>query len=244
MKILPVGYTTADVVYQWTAGRGVNIASDMKLSQVSFSISGGQHCFCFKLSFLSLFVTSSLPKKIIISNYGCNVHSQFFIKTMQHKKFKLAEHSLQSLRQCVFSVRARLQCVFLVWPDQLANTITKLQIQQRRYKYEYEYKYNYSETQLHNSTVKSNGVGWEVHQGLSLVDWSCFIAGNGCLMKVFFLFFVAVLLFAEESSFVFLFLFIFGAALSLAIMDRGGRQDGRNRREILLPQRGWRRGRN
>ena len=30
----PVGYTTADVVYQWTAGRGVNIASDMKLSQV------------------------------------------------------------------------------------------------------------------------------------------------------------------------------------------------------------------
>ena len=38
------------------------------------------------------------------------------------------------------------------------------------YKYEYEYKYNYSETQLHNSTVKSNGVGWEVHQGLSLVD--------------------------------------------------------------------------
>ena len=38
MKILPVGYTTADVVYQWTAGRGVNIASDMKLSQVSFSI--------------------------------------------------------------------------------------------------------------------------------------------------------------------------------------------------------------
>ena len=38
MKILPVGYTTADVMYQWTAGRGVNIASDMKLSQVSFSI--------------------------------------------------------------------------------------------------------------------------------------------------------------------------------------------------------------
>ena len=33
MTILPVGYTTADVVYQWTAGRGVNIASDMKLSQ-------------------------------------------------------------------------------------------------------------------------------------------------------------------------------------------------------------------
>ena len=146
MTILPVGYTTADVVYQWTAGRGVNIASDMKLSQVSFSISGGQHCFCFKLSFLSLFVTSSLPKKIIISNYGCNVHSQFFIKTMQHKKFKLAEHSLQSLRQCVFSVRARLQCVFLVWPDQLANTITKLQIQQRRYKYEYEYKYKFEYT--------------------------------------------------------------------------------------------------
>ena len=128
MTILPVGYTTADVVYQWTAGRGVNIASDMKLSQVSFSTLGGQLCFCFKLSFLSLFVTSSLPKKIIILNYGCNVHSQFFIKTMQHKKFKLAEHSLQSLRQCVFSVRARLQCVFLVWPDQLANTITKIQL--------------------------------------------------------------------------------------------------------------------
>ena len=34
MMTLPVGYTTADVVYQWTAGRGVNIASDMKLSQV------------------------------------------------------------------------------------------------------------------------------------------------------------------------------------------------------------------
>ena len=34
MMMFPVGYTTADVVYQWTAGRGVNIASDMKLSQV------------------------------------------------------------------------------------------------------------------------------------------------------------------------------------------------------------------
>ena len=34
MTTFPVGYTTADVVYQWTAGRGVNIASDMKLSQV------------------------------------------------------------------------------------------------------------------------------------------------------------------------------------------------------------------
>ena len=34
MMTFLVGYTTADVVYQWTAGRGVNIASDMKLSQV------------------------------------------------------------------------------------------------------------------------------------------------------------------------------------------------------------------
>ena len=28
-----VGYTRNDLLYQWTAGRGVNIASDMKLSQ-------------------------------------------------------------------------------------------------------------------------------------------------------------------------------------------------------------------
>lgn len=28
-----VGYTKAEVFYQWTSGRGVNIASDMKLSQ-------------------------------------------------------------------------------------------------------------------------------------------------------------------------------------------------------------------
>ena len=28
-----VAYTSSDVTYQWTAGRGVNIASDMKLSQ-------------------------------------------------------------------------------------------------------------------------------------------------------------------------------------------------------------------
>ena len=30
---VPVGYTKDDVSYQWTTGRGVNIASDMKLSQ-------------------------------------------------------------------------------------------------------------------------------------------------------------------------------------------------------------------
>ena len=42
------------------------------------------------------------------------------------------------------TIKAQTQiCVFLVWPDQLANTITKLQIQQRRYKNEYEYKYKY-----------------------------------------------------------------------------------------------------
>ena len=28
-----VAYTNSDLTYQWTAGRGVNIASDMKLSQ-------------------------------------------------------------------------------------------------------------------------------------------------------------------------------------------------------------------
>ena len=28
-----VGYNAADLIYQWTTGRGVNIASDMKLSQ-------------------------------------------------------------------------------------------------------------------------------------------------------------------------------------------------------------------
>ena len=52
MKILPVGYTTADVVYQWTAGRGVNIASDMKLSQVSFSI-----CLIFVFIFQGVNIT-------------------------------------------------------------------------------------------------------------------------------------------------------------------------------------------
>ena len=31
--MLSVGYTSSDLTYQWTAGRGVNIASDMKLSQ-------------------------------------------------------------------------------------------------------------------------------------------------------------------------------------------------------------------
>merc|ERR1719422_1221798 len=33
LKIGSFGYTKNDLVYQWTAGRGVNIASDMKLSQ-------------------------------------------------------------------------------------------------------------------------------------------------------------------------------------------------------------------
>ena len=28
-----VGYTTEDVLYKWTSGRGVNVASDIKLSQ-------------------------------------------------------------------------------------------------------------------------------------------------------------------------------------------------------------------
>jgi hypothetical protein len=28
-----VGYTSDDLLYKWTTGRGVNIASDMKLSQ-------------------------------------------------------------------------------------------------------------------------------------------------------------------------------------------------------------------
>ena len=32
-NFVAVGYTHEDVVYQWTSGRGVNIASDMKLSQ-------------------------------------------------------------------------------------------------------------------------------------------------------------------------------------------------------------------
>ena len=31
--LFPVAYTSTDLTYQWTAGRGVNIASDMKLSQ-------------------------------------------------------------------------------------------------------------------------------------------------------------------------------------------------------------------
>ena len=31
--VLSVGYASSDLTYQWTAGRGVNIASDMKLSQ-------------------------------------------------------------------------------------------------------------------------------------------------------------------------------------------------------------------
>ena len=30
---ISVGYNSNDLIYQWTAGRGVNIASDMKLSQ-------------------------------------------------------------------------------------------------------------------------------------------------------------------------------------------------------------------
>ena len=30
---LTVGYSERDVLYRWTKGRGVNIASDMKLSQ-------------------------------------------------------------------------------------------------------------------------------------------------------------------------------------------------------------------
>ena len=30
---IKVGCTSNDLIYQWTAGRGVNIASDMKLSQ-------------------------------------------------------------------------------------------------------------------------------------------------------------------------------------------------------------------
>ena len=33
LSLFPVGYTAQDILYRWTAGRGVNIASDMKLSQ-------------------------------------------------------------------------------------------------------------------------------------------------------------------------------------------------------------------
>ena len=33
IHFISVGYTSNDLIYQWTAGRGVNIASDMKLSQ-------------------------------------------------------------------------------------------------------------------------------------------------------------------------------------------------------------------
>ena len=33
LSSFPVGYTAQDILYRWTAGRGVNIASDMKLSQ-------------------------------------------------------------------------------------------------------------------------------------------------------------------------------------------------------------------
>ena len=33
ISVSTVGYTADDVSYRWTTGRGVNIASDMKLSQ-------------------------------------------------------------------------------------------------------------------------------------------------------------------------------------------------------------------
>ena len=33
VQLIIVGYTDDDVSYRWTTGRGVNIASDMKLSQ-------------------------------------------------------------------------------------------------------------------------------------------------------------------------------------------------------------------
>ena len=32
-SFITVGYSESDVLYRWTKGRGVNIASDMKLSQ-------------------------------------------------------------------------------------------------------------------------------------------------------------------------------------------------------------------
>ena len=32
-NLISVGYTSQDISYNWTTGRGVNIASDMKLSQ-------------------------------------------------------------------------------------------------------------------------------------------------------------------------------------------------------------------
>ena len=103
---------------------------------------------------------------------------------------------------------------------------------------------NQSEIQIHNNVWRCLGSALRTLPcGLKLLyRWQWLV--DESILSFLFLFFAAALTFVEESSFVFLFLFVFGAALSLAIMDRGGRQDGRNRREILLPRRGGRRGRN
>ena len=90
--MFPVGYTSEDVSYRWTTGRGVNIASDMKLSQFDLisTPTGNETTLRSKGSFSTLlvsfhlqrhmgdFVIQVLPRILICienkSHYFCQVY--------------------------------------------------------------------------------------------------------------------------------------------------------------------------
>ena len=62
--VFPVGYTSEDVSYRWTTGRGVNIASDMKLSQFDLisTPTGNETTLRSKGSFSTLLVSFHLQR--------------------------------------------------------------------------------------------------------------------------------------------------------------------------------------
>ena len=62
--MFPVGYTSEDVSYRWTTGRGVNIASDMKLSQFDLisTPTGNETTLRSKGSFSTLLVSFHLQR--------------------------------------------------------------------------------------------------------------------------------------------------------------------------------------
>lgn len=69
-----VGYTRNDLLYQWTAGRGVNIASDMKLSQFDListptgnetvRLNHGKKEFTHTFRLFSFFLSGSFPSNL------------------------------------------------------------------------------------------------------------------------------------------------------------------------------------
>merc|ERR1719422_2630624 len=75
LRIGSFGYTAEDLIYQWTTGRGVNIASDMKLSQFDLisTPTGNETTTRSKGSFSTLLVSFHLQRHMgdfVIQVYG------------------------------------------------------------------------------------------------------------------------------------------------------------------------------